>query len=187
MNAAKANNIRMEFEDNDILALLSGEHNQHLAHIEKSLDVTLDSFGNSIKISGPVKSSKTAQRVIEDLYKKICTGGAADFDKTMIDDALRWVMTSQTPAAAAATATLDAIAKKFGTAADKTGLVAEAKALGMSDEARRPRDAEGEGDGRVGRRRAGCNHWGRRPSPPGAHSFARTRHRPTSPHDKRCL
>jgi len=30
---------------------------------------------------------------------------------------------------------LDAIAKKFGTAADKTGLVAEAKALGMSDEA----------------------------------------------------
>ena len=42
---------------------------------------------------------------------------------------------------------LDAIAKKFGTAADKTGLVAEAKALGMSDEARRPRDAEGEGDG----------------------------------------
>ena len=52
MNAAKANNIRMEFEDNDILALLSGEHNQHLAHIEKSLDVTLDSFGNSIKISG---------------------------------------------------------------------------------------------------------------------------------------
>ena len=48
---------------------------------------------------------------------------------------------------------LDAIAKKFGTAADKTGLVAEANALGMSDEARRPRDAEGEGDGRVGRRR----------------------------------
>ena len=82
---------------------------------------------------------------------------------------------------------LDAIAKKFGTAADKTGLVAEAKALGMSDEARRPRDAEGEGGGRVGRRRAGCHHWGRRPSPPGAHSFARTRHRPTSPHDKRCL
>ena len=56
MNAAKAHNIRMEFEDNDILALLSGEHNQHLAHIEKSLDVTLDSFGNSIKISGAAKS-----------------------------------------------------------------------------------------------------------------------------------
>jgi hypothetical protein len=44
VNAAKANSIRMEFEDNGVLALLSGEHNQHLAHIEKSLDVTLDSF-----------------------------------------------------------------------------------------------------------------------------------------------
>ena len=86
----------MDFEDNDILALLSGEHNHYLAHIEKSLNVSLDSFGNSIKISGPVKSTKTAQRVIEDLYKKIRTGGAADFDKTMIDDALRWVMTGQT-------------------------------------------------------------------------------------------
>ena len=48
--AVKTNTIRMDFEDNDILALLSGEHNHYLAHIEKSLDVSLDSFGNSIKI-----------------------------------------------------------------------------------------------------------------------------------------
>ena len=58
MNAAKANSIRMEFEDNGVLALLSGEHNQHVVHIEKSLDVTLDSFGNSIKISGAGKAIK---------------------------------------------------------------------------------------------------------------------------------
>lgn len=63
MKADKTTSIRMDFEDNDILALLSGEHNHYLAHIEKSLDVSLDSFGNSIKISGPVKSTKTAQRV----------------------------------------------------------------------------------------------------------------------------
>jgi hypothetical protein len=59
VNAKKLTSIRMDFEDNDILALLSGEHNHYLAHIEKSLDVSLDSFGNSIKISGPVKSTKT--------------------------------------------------------------------------------------------------------------------------------
>ena len=53
------------------LALLSGEHNQHLAHIEKSLDVTLDSFGNSIKISGAVNATKTARNAIENLYKTI--------------------------------------------------------------------------------------------------------------------
>ena len=71
MNADKVTSIRMDFEDNDILALLSGEHNHYLAHIEKSLDVSLDSFGNSIKITGPAKSTKTARRVIEDLYKKL--------------------------------------------------------------------------------------------------------------------
>ena len=113
MNADKTTSIRMDFEDNDILALLSGEHNHYLAHIEKSLDVSLDSFGNSIKISGPVKSTKTAQRVIEDLYKKIRTGGAADFDKTMIDDALRWVMTGQTPAAPASVLAIDTWKKKI--------------------------------------------------------------------------
>ena len=69
--AVKPNTIRMDFEDNDILALLSGEHNHYLAHIEKSLDVSLDSFGNSIKITGPAKSTKTARRVIEDLYKTV--------------------------------------------------------------------------------------------------------------------
>ena len=113
MNADKTTSIRMDFEDNDILTLLSGEHNLYLAHIEKSLDVSLDSFGNSIKISGPVKSTKTAQRVIEDLYKKIRTGGAADFDKTIIDDALRWVTTGQTPAAPASVIAIDTWKKKI--------------------------------------------------------------------------
>jgi phosphate starvation-inducible PhoH-like protein len=80
----------MEFEDNDILALLSGEHNQHLAYIEKSLDVTLDSFGNSIKISGAAKATKTAQNVIENLYKRIAETSRDDVDKSMVDDALRW-------------------------------------------------------------------------------------------------
>jgi len=41
---AKASSLRLEFDDNVMVALLSGEHNQHLAHIEKSLDVTVDSF-----------------------------------------------------------------------------------------------------------------------------------------------
>ena len=96
MNAGKANNIRMEFEDNDILAVLSGEHNQHLAHIEKSLDVTLDSFGNSIKISGAAKATKTARTVIENLYKRIletCRDAGWDgIDESMVDDALRWAI-----------------------------------------------------------------------------------------------
>ena len=113
MSAEKTTSIRMDFEDNDILALLSGEHNYYLAHIEKSLDVSLDSFGNSIKISGPAKSTKTARHVIEDLYKKICSGSAADFDKSMVDDALRWVMNGQISTALVNAATIDTWKKKI--------------------------------------------------------------------------
>ena len=113
MNADKVTSIRMDFQDNDILALLSGEHNHFLAHIEKSLDVTLDSFGNSIKIAGSAKSTKAARRVIEDLYKKIHAGAVEDFDKSMVDDALRWAMNGHQDAPPAGAATIDTWKKKI--------------------------------------------------------------------------
>ena len=113
MNADKVTSIRMDFEDNDILALLSGEHNHYLAHIEKSLDVSLDSFGNSIKITGPAKSTKTARRVIEDLYKKIHAGATSYFDKSMVDDALRWAMNGHLAQATGGAATINTWKKKI--------------------------------------------------------------------------
>ena len=113
MNADKVTSIRMDFQDNDILALLSGEHNHYLAHIEKSLDVTLDSFGNSIKIAGSAKSTKAARRVIEDLYKKIHAGAVEDFDKSVVDDALRWAMNGHQDAPPAGAATIDTWKKKI--------------------------------------------------------------------------
>jgi len=45
------NRITLEFDDNQVLPLLYGHHNSNLAHIEKELDVRLDSFGNIIQIS----------------------------------------------------------------------------------------------------------------------------------------
>ena len=61
----------MEFDDNDRLARLTGEHNQNLARLETALDVSLDSFGNSITISGPGSAMKTAQRALEDIYRQL--------------------------------------------------------------------------------------------------------------------
>ncbi len=113
MNADKMTSIRMDFEDNDILALLSGEHNHYLAHIEKSLDVSLNSFGNSIKITGRAKSTKTAQRVIEDLYKKIHAGAVRDFDKSIVIDALRWAVNGHQDAPAADAFTIETWKKKI--------------------------------------------------------------------------
>ena len=73
--------IRMDFEDNATVALLFGEHNQNLMQIEEALDVKLDSFGNSIKISGASAASKEARKVIETLYKTMRDAGADEIDK----------------------------------------------------------------------------------------------------------
>ena len=61
MKTPKPTSIRMEFEDNGTLALLTGEHNANLAQLEQALDVSLDIFGNSITITGPVAETRKAQ------------------------------------------------------------------------------------------------------------------------------
>jgi len=94
---AKSTSIRLEFDDNAIIALLSGEHNQHLAHIEKALDVMVDSFGNCITISGTGSAAKSARGVIEGLYKTVVDGQHQMVDKAMVDDALRWATNGNAP------------------------------------------------------------------------------------------
>ncbi len=88
--------VRMEFEDNRILALLIGEHNQNLLHLEQRLDVLLNSFGNSIKVKGPADSVKLAKSVLEDLYRTINKTGSEALEASMIDDAVRWSENSAT-------------------------------------------------------------------------------------------
>ena len=81
----------MEFEDNGTLARLTGEHNQNLARLEKALDVSLDSFGNNITVSGPASAVNTARRALEDIYRQLASGGDVPEDGSLISDALRWV------------------------------------------------------------------------------------------------
>ena len=82
--------VRMDFEDNGILALLIGEHNQNLAHLEQRLDVSLNSFGNSIKIKGKADAVKRTQSALEDMYRAINETGAAALEASLIDDVVRW-------------------------------------------------------------------------------------------------
>jgi phosphate starvation-inducible PhoH-like protein len=91
VKAVKPTSIRMEFEDNGTLARLIGEHNQNLARLEKALDVGLDSFGNSITVSGPAAAVKTARRALEDIYRQLASGGDVPEDGSLISDVLRWV------------------------------------------------------------------------------------------------
>jgi len=89
--AVKPNTIRMDFEDNGILALVTGEHNQNLAQIEAALDVTLDSFGNSITVSGAAAMTKKAQQALEDMYRRLSSEEDSAAGKALVSDVLRWV------------------------------------------------------------------------------------------------
>ena len=84
--------ITLEFDDNQVLPLLYGHHNSNLAHIEKALDVRLDSFGNIIQISGTTDNATMAKHALEAIYKRIMNtkGQTDEAPKGMIDDALRW-------------------------------------------------------------------------------------------------
>jgi len=65
--------VRLSFDDNDILLLLCGQHNVNLAKIEKTLDVSIDSFGNELRIKGDAEQTKTAGDVIQRLFKQLAT------------------------------------------------------------------------------------------------------------------
>ena len=93
MKTPKPTSIRMEFEDNGRLALLTGEHNANLAQLEQALDVSLDSFGNSITITGSAAEARKAQRALEHIYRLLGEEGGGDVsaDNSLIRDAVRWV------------------------------------------------------------------------------------------------
>ncbi len=106
--------VRMDFEDNRVLALLIGEHNQNLAQLEQRLLVSLSSFGNSIKIKGKADVVKLAQSVLEDMYRTINETGALAIEASLIDDALRWAKNdSDAPVAHRGGVTLETWKKKI--------------------------------------------------------------------------
>ena len=84
--------IKLEFQDNKILPYLYGHHNSNLAVIERALNVSLDSFGNIIQISGNEPECNTARSTIEALYQRIAndTSSEKDISSTMVKDALRF-------------------------------------------------------------------------------------------------
>ena len=81
--------LRMDFQDNGVLALLIGEHNQNLAHLEQRLNVSLNSFGNSIKIKGKSDAVKRTRSVLEDMYQTINETGIQALEASLIDDVVR--------------------------------------------------------------------------------------------------
>jgi phosphate starvation-inducible PhoH-like protein len=73
----------LQFDDNALLPLLFGEHDQNLARLESLLGVHLAARGDRLAISGPPDAVRTAELAIEALYERLKKGlevGDAEID-----------------------------------------------------------------------------------------------------------
>jgi len=79
--------LHLQFDDNRLLQLLFGQHDQNLARIEKELGVSLVSRGNQLAISGPPAAVQIARQVLTGLYQRLKRG--LDVDRGEVDAAMR--------------------------------------------------------------------------------------------------
>jgi len=79
--------LHLQFDDNRLLPLLFGQHDQNLARIEQELGVSLVSRGNQLAISGPPAAMQVARAVLTGLYQRLKRG--LDVDRGEVDAAMR--------------------------------------------------------------------------------------------------
>ena len=79
----------IEFDDNALLPLLYGEHDQNLARLEQRLGVRVASRGNRLSISGPPEQVKGAREAVTALYERLRKG--MDVGEAEVDAAVRLV------------------------------------------------------------------------------------------------
>ncbi|MFA5121177.1 PhoH family protein [Zavarzinia sp.] len=73
----------IDFPDNRLLSRLFGEHDLHLARIERALGVSVSSRGNRIAITGDPTQAAITKRALRDLYRRLESGhdiGPGDVD-----------------------------------------------------------------------------------------------------------
>jgi phosphate starvation-inducible PhoH-like protein len=66
--------LLLNFDDNRLLSQLFGEHDRHLARIEKDLGVSVSSRGNRVSISGAAAAQQAAKIVLTNLYEQVRRG-----------------------------------------------------------------------------------------------------------------
>jgi len=64
---AQAEQLTLEFDDNKLLAALTGPHQKHVARIEQRLSVLLTQRGNLIAIAGTADTRARAAQILRAL------------------------------------------------------------------------------------------------------------------------
>ncbi|TWB75338.1 phosphate starvation-inducible PhoH-like protein [Nitrospirillum amazonense] len=78
--------IDLQFDDNRLLPLLFGEHEQYLSRVERQLGVNLISRGNCLTITGPEDATGAARAALDALWERLKRGmpvGPAEVDAAM--------------------------------------------------------------------------------------------------------
>ncbi len=81
--------ITLTFDDNRLLTLLFGEHDQHLSIIEDRLDVELTPRGNHLALTGKSDACNGARQVLDSLYERLKEG--LDVGPGEVEGAIRMI------------------------------------------------------------------------------------------------
>lgn len=81
--------ITLEFDDNTLIPLLYGEHNAHLDHLEKALDIEISGRGNTLILSGKKDNITLGEEILNNLWSKLTK--KQDISTQDIDAALRFL------------------------------------------------------------------------------------------------
>jgi phosphate starvation-inducible PhoH-like protein len=75
--------LYLQFDDNRLLPLIFGEHDEHLARIEQALGVAVVPRGNRLAITGPEQAAEAARAALESLYARAKRGQVIDAGEVM--------------------------------------------------------------------------------------------------------
>ncbi|MHA1151295.1 MAG: PhoH family protein [Alphaproteobacteria bacterium] len=97
--AAADQPVLLQFDDNNLLPPLYGEHDQHLTRLEAQLGVRLAARGNRVSISGSADAVRAAELALTALYERLRKG--LEVSDGEVDAAVRMVMQGPAEAGAA--------------------------------------------------------------------------------------
>ena len=63
--------IKIEFPNNSLIALLVGNHSINIIKLEKLIDVNINLFGNQFHISGELENINLAKSILTNVYNKL--------------------------------------------------------------------------------------------------------------------